>query len=92
MTLDPAVVTSPATSNNAFTETMRPSSGPSIAPPLRRASDARASFMAESAKTAVKTLEPSSSGERIRSSAISKRLAAATREDSLMGADALFTN
>ncbi|MFK4385606.1 hypothetical protein ABIA40_005014 [Bradyrhizobium sp. USDA 223] len=73
-TAEPELVTVPATSNSAFIETMRPSSGPRSAPAAARRSAASASQRALSANTAVKTLF--ASGEWIRASAASSRATA----------------
>src|SRR5262245_14800013 len=70
-TVEPAVVTSPATSNRSFTDTGRPARGEGTTPCLRRRSEASAAASALCACTLVKTRPPSPLASAMRASASS---------------------
>lgn len=70
-TLEPARVTSPATSNKSFTETGRPSTAERMIPVLRSRSAWSASARADSAYTFMKARAPSPAGSAIRANACS---------------------
>ena len=78
-TAEPAVVTSPATSNKSFTETGMPSSGERTMPAARRVSLARAAARARSRLRCVNTRAPSPAASCARAKAASARVSAVVR-------------